>query len=176
MSIALLNQDFVLPIKVSFRNQRQSYIFDLIFKQLLSLDYYLIDENSSVKCLDYSNQASDFSFFQHQYLKEEGCNQPSFEIGVYQGRSFPFFSDSLGIVFPFDPFATCFYFVTRHEELNSLDLDQHNRYKSENSWLWKNNWRFEPIVNYIAVLLKEKNISKMINHGVAAKPDVYDFV
>jgi hypothetical protein len=156
MSSTSLNQDFVLPIKVSNRNQRQIYIFDLIFKQILSLDYKLIDVDSEEKCLNYSDSDSSFSFYKHEYMSGESFELPSFEQGDYQNRVFPFFSTSSRFVIPFDPFATCFYFLTRHEELNSVDLDFHKRYKSGNSWLWKYGWRFEPIVNFIACLLQEK--------------------
>lgn len=153
MTNSIPSTDFVLPILVSNRSQRQSYIFDLIFKQLLGIDYQIIEEVIEGKYLNYTNIESDFSFFAHDYLLDNSVSQPFFEEGIYLEKHFPFYSGNQ-FTLPFDPFSTCFYFVSRHEELNSKELDEHNRYKSEASFLIKNGWQFIPIVNYISDLLK----------------------
>ncbi len=143
------NIDFCLPIKVSYQSQRQSYIFDLIFKQLIGIDYTLVDVNFSKPCLVYSSNVKKAHFVAHNYLYSNTIEQPKVENVAYKGRFFPFKVAETSFL-PFDPFATCFYFVTRHEELNALDQDEHGRYLPSASWLQKNNWLQEPIVNYIA--------------------------
>lgn len=145
-------QDFILPILVSQESERQSYVFDLIFKELIGIEYTYVSKDFPFKALRYGEKED---FWSHGYLYSTSIDKPIFAEGKYQNRNFPFFVENGAYQLPYDPFATCFYFLSRHEEYLDDDPDIHGRYKHQNSWLFKNSWQYEPIVNWITRHLRD---------------------
>ena len=176
MTSPLQKQDFILPILVSKESQRQSYIFDLIFKEIIGIEYVLVDKSFEGSVLKYGFESG---FWSHGYLDQISIEMPNFENGQFEGKILPFFGATAFHETPFDIFATCFYFVTRHEELDLKEVDQHGRFLAENSWLIQNGWQYEPIVNYLAFWLsswieKEFNLflPKKSNYRVRPTLDI----
>jgi hypothetical protein len=155
MTQKLVAKEYTLNIWVERNSERQDYIFDLIFSKLIGVNYKIITEKTQGESIAYGKLESDFCFGTHGYLIENSIQLPVFETGVFQKKKFPFFNGDKKYLLPFDPFATCFYFLTRHEEFDRSYLDEHKRFQAENSWLWKNGWQMHPIVNFIAEWLRD---------------------
>lgn len=159
--------DFKLPLLVSKHSNRQNYVFDLIFKQLLGINYYYVDSSFTEKVLSYGVKGRDFYQAPHSLLYEEEVKEQHLEFVEYQGNEFPFKVDGKKSIFSFDLFSVCFYCVSRYEEYTTNDLDIHGRFKPESSWVYSKNLLKTPVVNYLAEELK---ISLEAYFGVNIKP------
>lgn len=158
MSSTPLHTDFVLPILVSSQSLRQNYVFDLIFNDLIGIDYKVYLQKPETKFLSYGNTDGNSSIYSHGYIYEESVNHPSFDEVIFNNCKYPFATEKVGYALPFDLFATVFYFISRHEEYDSIDLDDHGRYKTESSWITKNGWLKKPIINHLTELLRKEII------------------
>ena len=177
MSKQLINSDFVLPILVSQDSARQNYVFDLIFKQLLQINYQLVDSSYKGKVLSYGSKTSDFHIGHHSILSETDIKNQELKYVTYDSYEFPFAISDKESLFPFDLFAVCFYCVTRYEEYINPILDSHGRFKAENSWQFQKGLLQIPIVNYLAEALRQKiesyfDITLSIKKVYSIKPTI----
>lgn len=132
------------------------YAMDLVFANVLGIDYQLTEDiekyraSSQIK-LAYSNIDRSFEIFikADRLLFESDIRKelPETE-GDYLG--FPqFFKSNVPSFLPYDIFATVFYFATRYEEYVSSELDQHKRFKAENSLAYKHHFLQKPFLHYL---------------------------
>jgi hypothetical protein len=140
---------------------RLTYIFNLIFRDILGIEYELTNNSeyftqSSSPKLSYSSSALvDELFFQSTpLLFEKGISHQN--ISVFHWNSTKaFYSTSPASAFSFDPFAASFYLVSRYEEYLPNKRDSLNRYDETGSLAYKNNFLQKPIINIWANKIKQ---------------------
>ena len=146
-------------------NDRTKYIVRLILEQMLGLEVTFTSNYGNI------NQAQTPALIYHDtphkngvtpFIKAYGLLKDS---GVSEQKTEPFqYENTLGLfptdvsqsIFPFDIFSAAFYLVTRYEEYLSKDRDKHNRFRPEESVLFRENFLQKPVVNQYAALLREK--------------------
>jgi hypothetical protein len=74
----------------------------------------------------------------------------------------------------FDVFAAVFFLLSRYEEYAPENTDNHQRFKAENSFAFKNGFLEIPVVNHYALLLREKLLSAF--PALIIKTGEYSFV
>lgn len=135
-------------------NNRLTYIFDLILKQELGLNYQFCQDKIHFKNSElYKFTYSDINPFEGgKFIEAQGLLQ-SLEIKIINIQTFAFYSykaffktqqDSF---FPFDIFAASFYLVSRYEEYLPYKADKHGRFQAEESIAFKEGFLDEPIIN-----------------------------
>ena len=144
-------------------SNRANYIFQLMFSDLLGIEYKL---TSSLE--EYSAFRGPRIFYANEPA-EEGlfilCNDILFqneitykETSISQLNSIPILfshGDSRSAL-PFDPFAAAFYVVTRYEEYLTVELDRFGRFKATKSVAHEHNFLHIPIVHYWGKFLLEE--------------------
>ncbi len=140
---------------------RINYAFDLIFKDILRLDYGISADIVEFKNfpgpkLNYSPDriANEFFIESSGLLSEKNIVPKTFLVSEWNGAKI-FFKTSGRSDIPFDLFAASFYLVTRYEEYLPFEHDKHDRFKAEDSLSYKNDFLHKPIVNIWAGLLKQ---------------------
>jgi len=145
---------------------RLTYIFNLIFHDILGIEYELTNNEeyfrqSNSPKLSYSDSAfGDELFFQStSLLFEKGISQQNISVfDWYFGKAF--FPTSPASAFPFDPFAASFYLVSRYEEYLPTKRDSLNRYDETESLAYKNNFLQKPLINIWANKIKDAIIQR----------------
>ena len=147
--------------------RRQSYIFDLIFKELLKVEYAFtvsVDEFKSFvgPKINYSKHPikDEIFFSAHDLLFETGINDEPLSIIDFEGHKAFFPVYERHAVLPFDPFAASFYLVTRYEEYLPFIEDEFGRFSPKNSLAYQYGFLDKPLVNIwslkIAKIIKDK--------------------
>lgn len=139
---------------------RISYIFDLIFTQVLqtSVDFttdsgfFNSYQNAKINygnddCTDGINYGAVSLLFENHISKQ---NFEQTKIGE-ETKLFPVATGVLDN----DPFASSFYLVTRYEEYLPHFKDKHGRYKEEDSIAFKHNFLNKPVINIWAQQIKK---------------------
>ena len=169
--------------------QEKRYIFNVIFKEFLGLDYqvnfcddisYTLSFNSSKKIV-----FSD-SFFKNNestYLHEKNIPQNiTFGYNHFiEEKNIPilFGSNELKeskdtIDCGIDVFASIFFMLSRWEEYVIKERDQHNRFSAYSSVAYKNNFLDRPIVNeYLEMLW---NMMVFLGYSGARKKHTFKWV
>lgn len=148
-------------------NPRISYIFDLIFNQILgipkvslSTDLYAFNQTKEVAKINYSNHFIEdvLQFSPHSFLFETGIRAIHLDFKEHKNLMAAFFHPSTlhnqQAIFPFDPFALSFYLVSRYEEYLPFDADQFGRFSANNSQAYKHGFLQQPLVNLWAQRIK----------------------
>lgn len=140
---------------------RINYAFDLIFKDILRLDYGItadIEEfqNFSGPKLNYSSSriGNEFYIEPAGLLTENNIESKALPVTEWNGTKI-FFKTSGRSDMPFDLFSASFYLVTRYEEYLPFEHDKHDRFRAEESISYKNNFLHKPMVNIWAGILKQ---------------------
>ena len=140
---------------------RLRYIFDLILKDLIGIDYKITHDEAAFKNhteprLSYSDQCiSDEPFiFASRILFEKGIEDQ--QINVFDWKGFPvFFGTHPKYVMPFDIFGASFYLVCRYEEYLPHIKDEHMRFSPQQSIAYQKGFLNKPLVNIWAQELKK---------------------
>jgi hypothetical protein len=142
--------------KITSRNR---YIFRLFFKELLGIEFRLIDQQNEFETyggpkFSYGQaalgQELHFTSTSETGIKEQ---EPS----VFEWNGHPvFFATGKHADMPFDPFAAAFYLVSRYEEYLPHIRDHYDRFDAKESIAWKNGFLSKPVVNTWAQIIKEK--------------------
>ncbi len=148
---------------------RIEYIFKLIFKDILGVDVSFTTDNddyanSSHPKINYSKNRitkEELFFYSVDFLFEKDIRKINHEVIKFEGYPVIFSHQNTDSVFPFDPFAMSFYFVSRYEEYLMEDRkDAHGRVKAEAYLAFKNCIHHRPVVNILAgeikLLIEEK--------------------
>ncbi|MFL5765639.1 MAG: polysaccharide deacetylase family protein [Bacteroidia bacterium] len=144
--------------KITHRNK---YIFNLVFKDMLGIDFSLTSDADEFKSstgpkLSYTtNSLSDELFFHSRNLLfETGITEQN--ISVFElDRQKAFFATGKGSALPFDVFAASFYLVSRYEEYLPHIRDEHDRFDAKDSLAFINGFLQKPLVNIWAQWVKE---------------------
>jgi hypothetical protein len=151
----------MLHIYSATSSSRLLYIFDLIFKDILGVQYTLANDEESFKNnnepkISYGNSAiGDEIFFQATNLVfERGIHQQNISITEWSGLKI-FFQTSKKSVLPFDVFAAAFYLVSRYEEYLPFKGDSLGRFSARESLAYKADFLQKPVVNIWAEKIKE---------------------
>ncbi|HLC82239.1 MAG TPA: polysaccharide deacetylase family protein [Bacteroidia bacterium] len=149
--------------KITHRNK---YIFNLIFKDTLGIDFVLTQELDEFKAhdgakLSYTHNpiADELFFTSRNLLFETGITEQN--ISVFDlNDSKVFFATGKSSALPFDVFAASFYLVSRYEEYLPHIRDEHDRFDAKDSLAFTNGFLQKPLVNTWAIWIKELIVSK----------------
>lgn len=147
--------------------ERLRYIFEFYFEELLKVTLQLTDDASSFEKtegvkLNYSDlnfKSCKLDLRPHTLLFQKGVEYQDMT-PVPCEEQLCFFATSPDSFLPFDPFAAGFYLISRYEEYLGRELDEHNRFSSQNSVLHRNNMLNKPVVNQWAQIVAQKIKSK----------------
>lgn len=137
-------------------NSRLSYVCEFIFNFSLGIHFELTDsrshfEQSSKFKINYSNQSLLIGF-------QIGASTLMFEKGVHQKKPEAYFKndrlyfyktnlEKVDQAIHFDLFASVFYFISRYEEWQVFEPDQHGRFGIKNSLLYQHQFHLQPLVD-----------------------------
>jgi hypothetical protein len=131
---------------------RIQYVFDFVFKQYFGVDF-IIESNVSTFLqneyfkINYSseNLKDIFSIYYDNLLLEEDVRIQKIFISKIGELPVLFPAEKNNII-SFDIFASIFYLISRYEEYLPHEQDEHGRFLSTNSILFKSVFNFKPIV------------------------------
>jgi len=161
---------------------RLKYALGSIFDSLLGQEWDLTI-NADVFAgfqgakINYSlKPVSDKEIFirQSKFLEKRGFQpiEPSIK---WKGKiPLLFANQEAGCHLGFDVFAAVFFLLSRYEEYAPGNTDNHQRFKAENSFAFKNGFLEIPVVNHYALLLREKLLSEF--PALNIKTGEYSFV
>lgn len=151
----------MLLIYTSKITHRSKYTFNLIFKDILGIDWkqtYDPEELRNYKGarLSYAPQpVGDELFFQSRpLLFETGINEQGIVVSEYNGCKI-FFPVGKSSAFPFDPFAASFFLVSRYEEYLPHIRDEHDRFDAKVCIAYQNGFLERPVVNIWAGWIRD---------------------
>lgn len=132
---------------------RVRYAFNLVFKDVLGLEYTLyknrkeFEEIEGIKIAYTVNPIENSFFIQSKTLLfEQGINDQ--EINTFPfDRTKAFFSLGSRSMFPFDIFAASFYLASRYEEYLPHKRDLYNRFDADQSIAQKEGFLHQPVIN-----------------------------
>ena len=153
-------------ILVNKRTNRLYYIFELIFKDLLGINFKITTDNEVFTSYD----GPKFHYGTNQFWNEpfQKASSLLYERNIHSipdsdlkiidhndtKAIFPVYNDKS--MFPFDPFAASFYFVSRYEEYLPHVRDKYSRFQAKDSILFKMNMLEKPLVNIWANEIGDK--------------------
>lgn len=150
----------MIKVYTTKKSNRLTYIFDLIFKDLLGTSYEFITKKEEFKEYDgpkmsYSTLPVDdeIHFGRSSILFEMGVEDQNIEVQDYDGIK-GFFQTGKKAILPYDPFAASFYLVTRYEEYLPFAADRFGRFPAKESLAHKEGFIEEPLVNIYAQKIK----------------------
>ncbi len=153
-----------LLIYVPKINNRLFYIFELILKEELGIDFKFTTDKVQFSLyegmrLQYAEQiVTEKALFQKSVnlLFRRDISNQDLKMCNYNDYStiFPIFNEKS--LFPFDIFAASFYIISRYEEYLPHVTDNYNRFKPEDSILYKMGVIEKPIINIWAKELGQK--------------------
>lgn len=144
-------------ILVNKKTNRLYYIFELIFKDLLGINFKITTDNEIFTSYDGPKfHYGDNQFWSEPFQKASGL---LYERNIHSIQDselkiidhddtkaiFPVYNDKS--MFSFDPFAASFYLVSRYEEYLPHIRDKYNRFQAKDSILFKMNMLEKPLVN-----------------------------
>ncbi len=142
---------------------RVKFIFEQIFKEILQVDIsfttkYQVAQESSLPVICYSKEhriPNAFVVEPEGLLFKRGVKPVQVDVTDWNNTKIFFQSTSKDVSIPFDVFSASFYLLTRYEEYGNTDLDEHGRYKAENSLAFKHNFLDIPLVDHWALMLDD---------------------
>jgi hypothetical protein len=149
---------FIYTHKITHRNK---YIFNLIFKDILGLDFIITSDVEQFKSLEgpkisyTNNQIDDELFFtSRNLLFETGITDQNISVFEFKNNKV-FFATGKSSALPFDVFAASFYLVSRYEEYLPHIRDEHDRFDAKHSLAFMNGFLQKPVVNIWVIWLKQ---------------------
>jgi len=144
--------------KITHRNK---YIFNLIFKDILGIDFNLTDDIDEFKKqngakLSYTNNplCDELFFTCRNLLFETGVSEQNISVFEYNSQKVFYATGKLSAL-PYDVFATSFYLVSRYEEYLPHIRDEHDRFDAKDSLAFMNGFLQKPVVNIWAMWIRE---------------------
>lgn len=147
----------VLQIFSQRITNRLEYTLDVIFTQILGLEYKLISDadriSDKVPLLNYSTLefSNAIQILPHSLLFKETIEKQDI---VIEDQYYFFKTNEDGL--KFDIFALTFYSISRYEEYLAVDFDEHARFKAESSLAYQHNFLDKAVVNRWALELKQE--------------------
>lgn len=145
----------MLLIWISTETNRTRYIFRLVIKDLLGIDFKVttnIDEFKQFEGarLSYGKLAIEESIPHIQsadLLFLRGIDSLDFETSRFNEAPVIFKTYSKSSILPYDIFAASFFMVSRYEEYLPYRRDEHGRFSAKESLAWSKGFLQLPIVN-----------------------------
>ena len=142
---------------------RVLYTFDLVFKQLLGLDFSLTPDAEKFSAYEGPKMAygpspiGDAPFQKAvNLLFERHINDQETASVDFEGVKGLFPVYGKGVLMPFDVFAASFYLVSRYEEYLPQVRDKYGRFQAESTWMFENGLLQKPLVDIWAIALKTR--------------------
>ncbi len=139
---------------------RNKYIFNLIFRDLLGINFVLTSNIEEFKNyqdfkLSYTNNPinDELFFISRNLLFESGITEQNISVFEFNSNKVFYATGKLSAL-PFDVFAASFYLVSRYEEYLPHIRDEHGRFEAKDSLAFLNNFLQKPIVNIWANWIK----------------------
>lgn len=140
---------------------RLRYIFDLLFKEILGIDYSITQNADQFSFypgakFNYSEAplGNELFLYASKFLFEKGIRDQ--QVAVFDWLDTKaFFATHPKYVLPFDPFSASFYMVSRYEEYLPHQRDEHDRFDAHESLAYQKGFLQKPIVNIYALRIKE---------------------
>lgn len=133
---------------------RQRYTFELIFNDLLGLEFKLISNFDEFGTIDQPKinygheQIKKVPFIKaHDLLFERNIKEFKIEVDANGEVPLIFLTEDEHSDLKFDPFAAIFYMVSRYEEYLPHKSDKFGRFPAERSLAFKHNFLEKPVVN-----------------------------
>ena len=149
--------------KITHRNK---YIFNLLFKDTLGVDFALTDDEADFReqpgaKISYSNNPleDELHFISRHLLFETGITEQNISVFEYNSQKV-FYATGKASALPFDVFAASFYLVSRYEEYLPHIRDEHDRFDAKDSLAFTNNFLHKPLINIWASWLKNVILKK----------------
>jgi len=140
---------------------RNKYIFNLIFRDVLGINFSLTSNIEEFKNhpdakLSYTNNPIDneLFFISRNLLFESGITEQNISVFEFHSNKVFYATGKLSAL-PFDVFAASFYLVSRYEEYLPHIRDEHGRFEAKDSLAFLNNFLQKPIVNIWANWIKD---------------------
>lgn len=133
---------------------RIKFAFNLVFKEVLQLDYKIIDSRTDFEEIQdgykvaYTLNPIDNAMFirSKSLLFEHGITDQEISIVPFD-RTKAFFAVSGNSMFPFDIFAASFYLASRYEEYLPHKKDVYNRFDANQSLAYAEEFLHQPVIN-----------------------------
>lgn len=153
----------LLKIFSSHESKRQTFVFNLVFKQLLGIGYEIVSDENSAHIV-YSNSVGSSSVnipICSNLLNSKGFEPINISFKNTGADTLLFPSEKLtSNQWDFDVFSAIFYLVSRYEEYKGFTPDAHKRFPPEASILHKTQSFEFPLVNIWVQKLKHQLVSK----------------
>jgi len=158
----------MLLIYTPHLNSRISYIFKLVFGNLLKTDYSFCDNLNDYRSfsgcrINYSKTAivnEEIHIVPAGLLFENVIRTQEIKVTEWENMKIFFQTDYPQASLAFDIFAASFYLVSRYEEYLPFRPDRHNRYNPHESLAFQNDFLHLPMVNIwmkkLGSLIEEK--------------------
>ena len=160
---------------------RVMYVFDLMLRQLLGIEYDLTTDEEQFKAYEgakmhYGTQRIEDEPFVKavEILFERHIHEQAFRTVEFEGTVAPYAVYGNGNLMPFDVFAASFFLVSRYEEYLSQVRDQYGRFRAESSWMFENGMLQKPLVNIWTLALGQR--LKAAHPDMPVKKPKFNFV
>ena len=136
---------------------RLRYALDLLFTQLLGLEYRLVTEGDAHLYYDDTAPSGALHMIPSGLLERTGIEQDLLDqihFEVWEGSHAAFRTGARSL--PFDLFSATFFLCSRYEEYLDFYPDEHDRFTARESVLFQADLLGEPLVNQWALILKDR--------------------
>lgn len=132
---------------------RLDYTCRFIFGHVLKLNYQLTSdrvaaEQTEIPVISYSDSGPEKKI----WIRPAGL---LFETGIREQKPEPVYTDGMVYFysqedtgFPYDIFSAVFYFISRYEEWQLFEPDQHQRFEAAASQLFRYGFHLRPVVDH----------------------------
>jgi len=151
----------MLLIYVKKSTNRIKYCFNLVFSEMLGVDYMITTDPNEF--LNYRNAKISYAsqpvqdelfFLSSSLLFETGITNQDIKVAVHDGVKV-LFPSRINAALPFDPFAAVFYMVSRYEEYQPFIKDEFGRFNASESIAYKHGFLQKPVVNLWVDMVKK---------------------
>lgn len=152
----------MLKIYVKQNSPRLTYIFNLIFKERLFLEFEITNSVEEFEAhqgpkFEYGTESllNGLFFFSNGLLQETDLVQIKPTVSEYKETTILFPTENKDSALPFDMFSGAFYLISRYEEYFPRKTDKYGRFRSKESLARKHDFLKEPIIDKHILFLKE---------------------
>ena len=143
----------MLLIYIPVISSRCEYIFELIFREELDIDYQVTTDLDRFEAYEqekinysFKRNSDEFYIQASSFLFEHGIEKIDIPIEKKFGTTILFTNDT-SCDAGFDIFSAVFYMVSRYEEYLPFTPDTHGRFKASDSLAYRNGFLQQPVVN-----------------------------
>lgn len=132
----------------------KTYLLYSDYELITSLEKYIQHQGPK---FSYSSQPNESGLHFHasELLTEKGINEPNLKLGEHNGLVTLFHHQKPDAILPYDPFAACFYMLSRYEEYLPHLKDKYDRFSAKDSVAKKHSFLQTAVVDRWALQVKE---------------------